>query len=221
MLKEALKKRDFSEDAVILTKAVIMVRNDIFSHKCFKFTGSFLPNCQEDSLPSSLKSLVSIVFNCPDLKDQDRHDSQACLTASQVKLYNVKRRPSSKDDVKIQHNLQREPPIPVYIGMNIYQITRSQKIIEQFYQMGISISYDRFMELEEWIAISVCERFEEDGIVAPACLQKGLFTVGHNPSSTTAVNAFHGSGTSHFQFPTKDNPGESRSPATIPPSEIK
>lgn len=74
-------------------------------------------------------------------------------------------------------------------------MTRSKKLIEQLYQMGISISYDRVMELEEWIATSVCEWFEEDGVVAPAGLQKGLFTVGaldnidHNPSSTTAVNA--------------------------------
>ena len=51
-----------------------------------------------------------------------------------------------------------------------------------------------------------------------------LFTVSaldnldHNPSSTTAVNAFHGTGTSLFQFPTKADPGESRPPVAIPPS---
>ena len=83
------------------------------------------------------------------------------------------------------------------------------------------------MELEEWIATSACERFEENGIVVTAFLWKRLLTVGtldnmdHNPSSTTAVNAFHGSGTSLFQFLTKDNPGESRPPVIIPPSEIK
>ena len=69
------------------------------------------------------------------------------------------------------------------------------------------------MELEDWIATAVCQRFEEDGVVVPACLRKGLFTVGaldnidHNPSSTTAVNAFHGTGTSLFQFPTEADPG--------------
>ena len=68
MLKEALKKRDFSEDAAILTKAAVIVRNDIFNHHCVSFTGAFLPNCQEDSLPSSLKSLVSLILNGPNLK---------------------------------------------------------------------------------------------------------------------------------------------------------
>ena len=93
--------------------------------------------------------------------------------------------------------------------------------------MGISISYDRVLELEDWIATAVCEQFEEDGVVAPACLQKGLFTVGvldnldHNPSSTTSVDSFHGTGISLFQFPTSDDPGESRPPVTIPPSGHK
>ena len=76
---------------------------------------------------------------------------------------------------------------------------------------------------EERIAISVCERFKEDGVVVPANLHKGLYTVGaldnidHNPSSTTAVGAFHGCGISLFQFPTRTNPGESRLPIVIPP----
>ena len=85
-------------------------------------------------------------------------------------------------------------------------MTRSKKLIDQLYQMGISISYDRVMELEEWIATSICEQFEKDGVVAPNGLRKGLFTVcaqhniDHNPSSTTAVNAFHGTGITLFNF---------------------
>ena len=41
ILKEVLMKQDFSEDAVKLAKAAMVVRNDVFSHKCFKFTSSF------------------------------------------------------------------------------------------------------------------------------------------------------------------------------------
>jgi len=83
------------------------------------------------------------------------------------------------------------------------------------------------MELKEWIATFVLQQFEKDGIVAPTDLWKGLLTVcaqdniDHNPSSMTAVNAFHGSGITVFQFPTKANPGESRTPATVPPSGHK
>ena len=70
--------------------------------------------------------------------------------------------------------------------------------------MGICISYDRVMEIEDWIATSTCEQFKEDGVVSPACLRKGLFIVGaldnldHNPSSTTSQSSFHGTGISLF-----------------------
>ena len=90
--------------------------------------------------------------------------------------------------------------------------------------MGLSISYDRIRQIEDWIATSACERFEDDGVVVPSCLSKGLFTVGaidnldHNPSSTTSVTSFHGTGISLFQLPTKTNSGERRPPITIPPS---
>ena len=63
MLKEALKKRDFTEDAQIFAKAASIIRKDIINHDAFKFEGSFPENCQETSLPSSLKTLISLIFN--------------------------------------------------------------------------------------------------------------------------------------------------------------
>ena len=69
---------------------------------------------------------------------------------------------------------------------------------------------------------SVSERFKEDGCVTPACLRKGIFSVGaldnidHNPSSTTSASSFHGTGISIFQFPTKEV--LEREPLTIPPT---
>ena len=90
--------------------------------------------------------------------------------------------------------------------------------------MGVSISYDRVLDIEERIATAVCEQCEEDGVVSPACLKKGLFTVGaidnldYNPSSTTSQSSFHGTGISLFQFPTKDNPGIDRPTRALPQS---
>ena len=223
MLKEALTSRDFSADAVILANAATIIRKDIFNHQGFKFTGCFPEECQEDSLPSSIKSLVSMILNGPNLKHQDKRDSQACLTISQCITYNTKKR-SSDTTVKTRHTLEREPPLPIYIGISMHALTRSKKLITQLYHFGISISYDRIMEIEEWIATSTCERFVEDGVVSPASLRKGVFTVGaldnldHNPSSTTSKTSFHGTGISLLQLPTKAKPGESRAPVVIPPS---
>ena len=93
--------------------------------------------------------------------------------------------------------------------------------------MGISISFDRVLELEDWIATTVCEQFELDGIVSPACHMKGLFTIGamdnldHNPTSTTFLSSFHGTVISLFQFPTSDNPGDERPPLTLSSSQTR
>ena len=201
MLKEALKKRDFTEDAQILAKAASIIRKDIFNHDAFKFEGSFPENCQETSLPSSLKTLISLIFNGVSLKKQDKHESQACLTVGQVIVYNIKKK-SKESNTQTRHSLEREPPLLVYIGLNIHGLTRCKRIIQQLHELGISISYDRAIQLEEWIAEAMCERFDKDGVVSPACLRKGLFTVGaldkldHNPSSTTSKSSFHGTGIS-------------------------
>ena len=159
-----------------------------------------------------------MILNGPNIKDQGRRESQACLTIGQSIVYNTKKGTSCTVVKKTRHTLEREPPLPIYIGMNVHALTRSKKLIQQLYQMGISISYDRIMEIEDWIATSACERFAEDGVVSPACLRKRLFTVGaldnldHNPTSTTSLTSFHGTGISLFQLPTKTRHGERRTP---------
>ena len=35
--------------------------------------------------------------------------------------------------------------------------------------MGLSISYDRIRQIEDWIATSAYEQFEDDGFVVPSC----------------------------------------------------
>ena len=90
--------------------------------------------------------------------------------------------------------------------------------------MGLSISYDRAIQLEDQLAVSACERFKDDDVVIPACLRKGLFTVGaldnldHNPTSTTSSDSFHGTGISLFQITKQSQTGERRPYLKIPPS---
>lgn len=222
MLTDALIIRDFSEDALILSKAAAIIRNDMFNHTGFKFTGSFSEGCQESSVPASLKLILSMILNGATLKDQSKSDSQACLTIGQMIFFNTKKKASNA--VKTRHVLEREPPLPVYIGMCVHSRSRNKTLIQQLHKMGLSISYDRVIQLEDQMAISACERFKEDHVVTPACLRKGLFTVGaldnldHNPSSTTSSASFHGTGISLFQIPKESQKGERRPPLKIPPS---
>lgn len=224
ILKEALKTRDFSDDAAVLAKAATIVRDDLFAHKGFNFSGCFQIECQQNSVPSSLKSLVAMILNGLNLKEQEKNESQACLTICQTIMFNTKKRTYSSKTSETRHSLLREPPLPLYLGLNIHAMTRSKTLVTKLFQMGISVSYDRIREIEDWLATSVSERFKEDGCVTPACLRKGIFSVGaldnidHNPSSTTSASSFHGTGISIFQFPTKEVLGQEREPLTIPPT---
>ena len=112
MLKQTLKS-DYAEDALILAKAAKIVRGDIYDSKGFKFNASFPSGCQEDSIPTYLKSLVNMILVGVYLKDQSFADSQACLTISQTILFNCKKRASTG---KSRHSLEYEPPLPLYIG---------------------------------------------------------------------------------------------------------
>ena len=75
------------------------------------------------------------------------------------------------------------------------------------YHLGLSVSYDRILEVENQIATSLCNSTDEICLVRPHQLRHGLFIVGvldnldHNPSNATSKESFHGTGIS-LQFPT-------------------
>ncbi len=73
-------------------------------------SGCFPPECQEFPQASSLSFPSG-----PNLKDQDKRESQTCLTIGQLVLYNIKKRPPDST-VKTRHTLAREPPLSIYIG---------------------------------------------------------------------------------------------------------
>lgn len=227
LLKDAFKQQHVSDNVTTLAKAAAIIRKDMFLHKQFKFSGCFPLDCQADSIPPSLKLIVSMILNGADIQNQEKHESQPCMTICQTIIFNTKKRVCDTKTGQSRHSANREPPLPIYLGFNIHSLTRSKTLINKLYQLGLSISYDRVMEIEEWLATSVSERFREDGCVAPACLRKNIFTVAaldnldHNPSSTTSVSSFHGTGISIFQFPKENKAGDCRPPITIPPSRAE
>ena len=190
--------------------------------KGFTFSGSFGEQCQEKSVPTSLKCLISMILNGVNIENSSQ-GSQACLSVCQTIFFNSKARSRGEPKTGQTHHVKaRELPLPLFIGFNIHAMTRSKTLISKFYQLGLSASYQRIVELEDMLAKSVSERFAVDDCVVPACLRSGIFTIGaldnldHNPSSTMASSSFHGTGISVFQLPTAHSPGEKR-PPLVPP----
>ena len=188
------------------------IRKNIFEHETLQFSGHFPPNCQSNYIPYNLKLLIAMILFGPTAQSEASINSQVCSTVAQLILFNVKKTPFCNQK-QSRHSLDREPPLSIFIGLNIHSQARSKKMIDLFNELGISISYDRVLQLENSMANSMCQRFQADKIVCPSHLCKGIFVVGaldnvdHNPSSTTAQSSFHGTGISIIQFPTQDNTG--------------
>ena len=112
----ALRKaceHDADSDAVYLARAATIG----FQTK-MEFNGSFRTECQEQSLPTSLLSLVAMVLNGPNIKTQSSSSSasQPALSISQLLLHNSCKRYKDNAQDMVRHSQQRETPLPTPVG---------------------------------------------------------------------------------------------------------
>ncbi|GFN98472.1 hypothetical protein PoB_002497800 [Plakobranchus ocellatus] len=107
----------------------------------------------------------------------------------------------------------------------IHGRTRKQELVDVLFQLGLSISYDRVLDISTDTAISAAQQYKSEGVVCPFILRKNLFTTAavdnldHNPSSTTSHGAFHGTGISLFQNRETESDGIIRHMSEVQPDE--
>ena len=213
LLRDAFKTRDYQSEALLFAKLAKICRSELFGEETAFFSGSFPEDCQQNLLPLT-KSLVSMILYGPKLKEEI-NGSQPCNTISQLLLHNAKKQ-TRLAKTSYRHSYQRESPVPLYVGLSLHTQTPSMKLVDSLEKLGLSISYDRVLQLETLLAENVCEQFKLEGIVSPDNLRKGIYTIGaldnidHNPSSTSAQGSLHGTAISIIQNPTKENPGIGR-----------
>ncbi|KAH3748419.1 hypothetical protein DPMN_182864 [Dreissena polymorpha] len=142
------------------------------------------------------------------IKDQSEGEhTQSCasIAISQLIVFNSLK--SSGTGAFRRHSKDRETPLPIYLALKVHGETRKRILIDTLYDNGLCISYDRLLSISTGVANSVCAKYEEDGIVCPPKLSNHLFTtaavdnIGHNPSSTTSMDSFHGTSISIMQHP--------------------
>ena len=143
-------------------------------------------------------------------------EMQVCSTVSQLLMYKARKRKQKEDSASSQQSLKREPPVPLYVGLKIHTLTCNKGITDRFEKLGLSVPYDRVLQVERILAQNLCKQFREENIVCPPSLHKWLYTVAainnidHNPSSTAATGSLHGTAISIIQHVTMENPGETR-----------
>ena len=102
-----------------------------------QFNGHLEEGCRESSIPTtlSLLSFVSCVMHGSSATScENEYYKQAMLTVSQLSSSSY-------------HSSQREPPLPVYIGLMIHNKTRDLALIEKLSKLGLCISKHRVSQL--------------------------------------------------------------------------
>ncbi|KAJ8380702.1 hypothetical protein SKAU_G00014800 [Synaphobranchus kaupii] len=211
---DALKKAcDHDSDAMHLVRAAQVVRKEMFATK-FNFDGSFHPNCQKESVPTSLLALVNMILDGANIKHQtqllETGTTTAALTVSQLLVFNsVKHIRAAKSSGTVRHSRER-------VALKVHAVTRKRGLIDTLFSLGMCVSYDRLLQVSADIANGVCQHFRLKDIVCPPKMRNGLFTtaavdnIDHNPSSGTAKDSFHGTSISLIQHPTHECAGSDR-----------
>ena len=218
-------QRDSDSDAVVLMRAAQIIRREMFQKK-HSFNGSFRDD-NLDSIPATLLALIQMILGGTSIKTQTENNedvSSAVLLLAQLMIFNSVKR-ARKGSHSMRHSPDRETLLPLYIGILVHSKTSKRDLVDILYSKGLSVSYNRVLQISSDVANRVIELFEEDGVVCPPKLLSGLYTTGkldnidHNPSSASAQSAFHGTAISLTQHPSEENSGTERHDIIIAPCE--
>ena len=203
----ALRKayeNDAEDEAITLARAARIIHKEVINTKA-QFSGTFSGNCQMEAIPRSLGTLVAMMLYGANITEQALvTPTQGFLSICQLVMFNsVKQRQKQVT----RHDKSREPPLPVYLGVLIHNKTRKRELVEKLFDLGLSVSYDRVLEISTDAGTEICKHYDQLNAVCPPQLKKGGFTtaavdnINHQTSSTTANNSFNGTGISIFQHP--------------------
>ncbi len=198
-------------------RAAQIVRKDILQTQ-YKFNGS-LTDKQYSKQPASLITLVQMILGGTNIKNQAENNNEinnVVISLSELMTFNTVKRRGPNQGGSVRHSLDRETPLPLYLGLLVHNKTRKRDIVDKLFGKGLSVSYDRVLQLSTDAANNVIDQYEHDGIVCPTSLRDGLFTTGnldnidHNTSSTASQDSFHGTAISLTQHVTQDKCGTVR-----------
>ena len=111
----------------------------------------------------------------------------------------------------MRQNRERGAALPLYLGLLLHNKTQKRELIDNMFDKGLSVSYDRVLQLSTYEAHRTIEMHENEDCVCQSTLRDNLFTTrnldNHNPSSTSSRDSFHGTAISITQHTTNENAG--------------
>ena len=62
--------------------------------------------------------------------------------------------------------------LPVYLGILMHTKTRKRALVESLYELGLSVSYDRVLEISTDVGTKICEFYDRLKTVCPHSLSR-------------------------------------------------
>ena len=204
-----------------LRKVIHPIRTEIIQQDN-KFTGSFDITSQVQSVPKTLLALISGLID-GEMTSSDQ-PSQEALSVAQIIVSQTskpsKRKAKLKTPTRRRHNKNQETPLLQYVGLKIFYNTRSRKLIDDLYHLGLSVPYDRVLNLTKMFYEELRQSYIIYNCFFPRILRKGIFSVwlkdniDVNPKANFNKSSYHGTSSSMIQFPMNKADGEVFSPIT-------
>ena len=198
-----LTKSSEYNDAVVIEKAASLLRHKMLQCKS-SFHGNFEKDYVKNCVPDQLMQFIESCLNGAKIGDVEIEPSKEDIALAHLLQFNC-HLSYKKNSVYHRHSSQREPAFPVFLGLSVYSKYRKEALVDLLFQQGLSISYDRVLDISNAIGQSVVDRFIQNETVCPLNLKKGIFTtaavdnIDHNPTAATAKTSFHGTSISLFQ----------------------
>ena len=166
-----------SDDYTTIFEAAKIIRNELLKHRNWKFDGDF----SGFDLPVSLSSLLRwIIVGPKNTVDTILKKNSIDNRVDNIAQIIVK---ASKSDRQVKHksspdaNFREvvETPFSVGLGIHVHKETRSKKLIECLSDLGLSISYDKVMKIENDLGNAVYENISlNHGVFVPPNIQPGI-----------------------------------------------
>ena len=75
---------------------------------------------------------------------------------SELMIYNSVKLMRGDSESRIRHSKEREPDLPVYVAMKLPSHTRMNHSVDKFHELGLAISYDRYLQISTNIGNKLC-----------------------------------------------------------------
>ena len=220
------------DEALLLIRAAMALRKRTLK-KQEPFSGSFSPDCLSSPVEETVLSFVNVVLQGPkatiDHSSRVQSGSDAALgtrakiacTLSQLLIFNTVKYAYSSDNTVIRNSKDRETPFPLYHGIKLHGHARLKHQIENAHHLGLSVSYDRVMDIKVLVAHAVCKRHAEDGVILPTNVRRSVFTthdvdnLDSNKTGNLSRGDFHGTCITVTNHLSKENSGIRRPPIVL------